>query len=427
MNLATREGSTARRAIAAMSVIYYDASSLQTRAIAHCLPQRCTMTTPVYLDYNATTPVDPAVVEAMLPYLREHFGNASSSHRFGRAAHAGIDRARAQLAALIGAQAAEIVFTGCATESNNLALFGVTRALRDSKRHVVTTAIEHPAVLEPCRRLQEDGWDVSILPVDATGRIELAVLERTVRADTALISIMYANNEIGTIQDIATIARIAHARGAFVHTDAAQTIGKIAVDVRTLGVDLLSIAGHKFYAPKGVGALYVKAGTPIRPAHVGADHEHGLRPGTENVAGIVGLGEAAQLARARLPGITGQLAHHRDRLYEMLREAVPDLALNGHPEHRLPNTLHVSFPGVSGRDLLRAVESEVAASVGSACHSESDAVSGVLAALGLGIGRALGAVRLSVGVYTTDDEVRRAGAALADAWRLLSAGRRAAA
>jgi cysteine desulfurase len=377
------------------------------------------MQSPVYLDYNATTPVAPQVADAIEPYLREHFGNPSSSHIFGRRAHDAVERARGEVAALIGARSHEIIFTGCATEANNLAIFGVARALRASKKHIITSVIEHPAVLQPCARLAEDGWQVTIVAVDGAGRVDPREVARALRADTALVSVMHANNEIGTIQDIAAIAAIAHAAGALMHTDAAQSIGKIAVNVDALGVDLLSIAGHKFYATKGVGALYVRDGTPIAPLAVGADHERGLRPGTENVPAIAGLGEAARLAREHQPRWQAHMRAMRDLLHGLLAEEIPGLVLNGHTEFRLPNTLNVSFPRVSGRELLRLAQTDVAASLGSACHSENDSVSGVLAALGVGIERALGAVRLSVGTPTTEPEVRRAAGSLVAAWREL--------
>ncbi|HSD42596.1 MAG TPA: cysteine desulfurase family protein [Burkholderiales bacterium] len=374
------------------------------------------MKPPIYLDYNATTPVAPEVADAVEPYLREHFGNPSSSHVYGRRAHEAIDRAREQVAALVGATPAEIVFTGCATEANNLAILGVTRALRSAKRHVVTSAVEHPAVLQPCLRLREDGWDVTIVAVDAQGRVEPQAVARALRDDTALVSIMLANNEVGTLQPVAEIATLARSRGAIVHTDAAQAAGKIPVDVRALGVDLLTLAGHKFYATKGVGALYVRNGTPLAPVLVGAEHERGLRPGTENVPAIVGLGAAARLARERLPHAPEHLRKLRDSLHAALAAGVPGLELNGHPEHRLPNTLNVSFPRASGREVLRAAGADVATSLGAACHAESDSVSGVLAAMGIGYERAAGAVRLSVGAPTTEEEMRHAARALVEAW-----------
>jgi len=375
------------------------------------------MKTPVYLDYNATTPVAPEVADAIDPYLREHFGNPSSSHAYGRRAREAVDRARKQVAALIGGRPDEIVLTGCATEANNLAILGVTRALRTARRHVVTSAVEHPAVLQPCLRLREDGWEVTIVAVDQDGRVDPQAVAHALRDDTALVSIMLANNEVGTIQPVAEIAALARSRGAVVHTDAAQAAGKIPVDVAALGVDLLTLAGHKFYATKGVGALYVRAGTPLAPVLVGAEHERHLRPGTENVPAIVGLGEAARLARERLPHAAVHLRKLRDSLHALLAASVPRLELNGHPDHRLPNTLNVSFPRASGRALLESAEGDVAASLGAACHAESDSVSGVLAAMGIGYERASGAVRISTGMPTTEDEVRHAARALVDAWR----------
>lgn len=378
------------------------------------------MRLPIYLDYNATTPVAPEVADAIEPFLRDQFGNPSSSHYYGRQAREAVDYARAQVATLIGADSSEVLFTGCATEANNLAILGVARALRDKHRHIITSTIEHPAVMQPCLRLRKEGWKVTIVPADGAARVDLDAVARALGSETALVSIMHANNEVGTLQEIAAVAETAHAHGALMHTDAAQSVGKIPVDVNVLGVDLLTIAGHKFYATKGVGALYVRRGTSISPVIVGADHERGLRPGTENVAAIVGLGKAAQIAQERVVVYQARLREMRDLLHRLLVEGVPALTLNGHVEQRLPNTLNVSFPGVNGRALLQAVEADVAASVGSACHDNRDTVSGVLAAMGITIDRALGAVRLSVGVPTTGDEVRRAASALARAWRGLS-------
>ena len=378
------------------------------------------MTDPVYLDYNATTPVAPEVLHAMLPFLRDQFGNPSSTHLLGRRAAQAVAEARERVAILIGAQPQEVVFTGCATESNNLALLGVARAMPPGKRHLVVSAVEHPAVIAPARYLVEQGWDLSIVAVDSTGRVSPQAVAAALRDDTALVSVMHANNEVGTLQPLEEIARITRRRGVLLHTDAAQSAGKVALDVNALGVDLLTLAGHKFYAPKGVGALYVRAGTPVRAVLFGADQEHGLRPGTENVAAIVGLGVAAELAGSDLARVAADLRERRDQLHAVLVRDVPGLALNGHPQHRLPNTLHVSFPGVSGRALLQAACDSVAASVGSACHSEHDAVSGVLAAMGLDASRAFGAVRLSVGRMTTVEDVRRAADGLMAAWRRLA-------
>jgi cysteine desulfurase len=394
------------------------------------------MSDPIYLDYNATTPVAPEVVEAMLPWLREQFGNASSSHAFGKRAAAAVAHAREQVADMIGAHADEVVFTGCATESNNVAILGVAGAQdrtgspapvgarSAAKRHIVISAIEHPAVMAPAISLRERGWRVTIVPVDATGRIQIERLEEALGSDTALVSVMHANNEVGTVQPITRIAQLARARGIVMHTDASQSAGKLPLHVDDLGVDLLTLAGHKFYAPKGVGALYVRRGTPIRSVLHGAEQERGLRPGTENVALIVALGAAAALVAPSLTQRPGALAHvnvqmlaMRDRLHARLTAAIPGLLLNGHPEERLPNTLHVSFPGVSGRTLLADAADIVAASVGSACHSKYDAVSGVLAAMGFDAARAAGAVRLSVGRMTTEEEIDRAADGLVASWR----------
>ncbi len=378
------------------------------------------MSDPVYLDYNATTPVAPEVVDAMLPFLREQFGNPSSSHDRGQFAKVAVTDARRQVAALIGATPDEIIFTGCATEANNLALLGVAAASGESKRHLVISAVEHPAVKQPALHLRELGWDVSVVPVDGFGQVVPEAVAAALRPDTALVSIMHANNEVGTIQPVAEIAALTRPRNILLHTDAAQSAGKIAVDVEALGVDLLALAGHKFYATKGVGALYVRAGTPIWAITFGADQERGLRPGTENVPAIVGLGVAARLARERLPEATVRLRGLRDRLHARLAEAIPGLVLNGRPDERLPNTLHVSFPSVTGRMLLHAASGEVAASLGSACHSEHDAVSGVLAAMGVDAARAAGAVRLSVGMMTADEDADRAAAGLIAAWQELT-------
>jgi cysteine desulfurase len=373
------------------------------------------MNDPIYLDYNATTPVAPEVTAAIRPWLEMDFGNPSSSHVYGQQAAQAVAQARANIAALIGAQIEEVVFTGSATEANNLALLGVARAL-PTKRHIVISAVEHPAVMQPALHLRELGWEVSVVPVDGMGRAAVADILAALRPDTALVSVMLANNEVGTLQPIAEIAALARANGSLMHTDAAQAAGKLPLDVDALGVDLLTLAFHKFYGPKGIGALYVRRDTPLKPIQFGAEQEHGLRPGTENVALIVGAGATARLARERLPEVAAHLAAMRDALQRRLVESIPGLQLNGHPDHRLPNTLHVSFPGVSGRDLLAACAGIVSASVGSACHSHGDAVSGVLAAMGCDATRARGAVRLSVGRDTTAEAIDIAASALAAAW-----------
>ena len=373
----------------------------------------------IYLDYNATTPVAPEVFAAMAPWLTDHFGNPSSSHPYGRRAAEAVAQARAEVAALLGAGDDEIVFTGCATEANNIALRGVAHALRDKGRHLITSAVEHPSVVAPAERLRAEGWEVTVLPVDGDGLVDPEQLASAIRPDTVLVSIMLANNETGTLQPIAELARITHEASVLFHTDAAQATGKIPVDVNKLGIDLLTLAGHKFYAPNGVGALSVRRGTAIAPVLVGAGQEYGLRPGTENVPHLVALGAAASLARDKLPTLSGHLSTLRDTLHAALQKAIPELQLNGHPRQRLPNTLNISFPGVSGRDLLAACP-ELAASVGSACHEEGDTVSGVLAAMGCDAPRARGAVRLSVGRDNTREQIELAADRLIAGWRRLA-------
>lgn len=378
------------------------------------------MSDPIYLDHNATTPVAPEVFAAMAPWLQQGFGNPSSGHVYGRRAADAVARARIQVAALIGADPAEIVFTGCATEANNLALLGVAEACAQGRRHLVISSVEHPAVAEPAAALRARGWAVTVVPVDGSGRASADAVEQVLRPDTALVSVMHANNEVGTLQPVSDIALITRPRGILLHTDAAQSVGKLPVNVDDLGVDLLSMAGHKFSAPKGIGALYVRSGTPIRRVLHGADQEQGLRPGTENVPLIVALGAAAELASRELPSLSDRLRTLRDQLQQRLAAGIPGLQLNGHAEHRLPSTLHLSFPGIGGRALLAAVADQVAASLGSACHSEHDAVSGVLAAMTLDAARASGAVRLSVGRTTTEADIESAAAAMVAAWSRLT-------
>jgi len=371
---------------------------------------------PIYLDYNATTPVHPEVVEAMLPWLREHFGNPSSAHVYGHRARDAVERARTQVAALIGCESEEVVFTSGGTEANNLAIAGVAAALGARRRHIVTSTVEHPAVARPCDRLARNGFEVTRLPVDPEGRVVVEDARPFLRGDTMLVTVMLANNEVGTRMPIRELASAAHERGALMHTDAAQAVGKVPVRVDDLGVDLLSIAGHKLYAPKGVGALYVRRGTPIEPLLLGAGRERGLRPGTENVPYIVGLGVACELARRDLEAEAARVRALRDLLFERLRAAIPAIRRNGHPTERLPNTLNVSFPGVRGSAVLHWAP-EVAASTGSACHEGGETPSGVLLAMGLDPQDALGAVRLSLGRGTTEEEVEEAARVLIRAFR----------
>ena len=320
-------------------------------------------TEPIYLDHNATTPLLPEVVEAMLPYLREHFGNPSSGHVYGIRARSAVARAREQVAASLGCDAEEIIFTSGGTEANNLAIRGVLESV-DRKR-VVTTRIEHPATARLCAWLEGHGHGVTRLGVDGDGRARLDEAREAIGRDTALVTVMHSNNETGVLQPVAELARLAHGAGARVHTDAAQSVGKVPVRVRELDVDLLSVAGHKLYAPKGVGALYVKRGTPLAPLVLGASHEHGLRPGTENVASIVGLGVACEVVTRDLAATAARLKALRDLLWERLASGVPGLVRNGHRELRLPNTLNVRFPRASGTAILEGAP-EVAASTGSA-------------------------------------------------------------
>ncbi len=375
---------------------------------------------PIYLDYNATTPVDPEVLSAMMPWLSKSFGNPSSDHLFGREARQQVETAREEVAALIGAEPDEIVFTGSATEANNLAILGIAKAMDNENNEglLVTSAIEHPSVLGPFGCLGEKGWRRQILPVDSSGRVDLGSAERIIGPETVFVSLMQANNETGAIQPVRAIADLAHARGAWVHVDAAQAIGKVPVDMKALGADLLTLAGHKFYAPKGIGVLVVRRGTPIRQIMAGGGQERNLRPGTENVPAIAALGTASRLARERLGRERVRMEELRDRLHGKLVEGIPGLLLNGPPAHRLPNTLNLSFPKVKGRDLLSAVP-HIVASTGSACHGGIQETSSVLRAMGLDPERAWGAVRLSLGRFTTLPEVDRASNDLIATWKRL--------
>jgi len=370
----------------------------------------------IYLDHNATTPVAPEALAAMRPYLEREFGNPSSAHDAGTTAAAAIARARAEVAALLGGEPGGVVFTASGSEADNLAITGVALARLGERDHIITSAVEHPAVLATCRYLQRRlGLRLTVVPVDSYGIVDPEDVRLAIEPGTVLVSIMHANNEVGTLQPIAEIAAVAHQHGVLVHTDAAQSVGKLPLDVEALGVDLLTVAGHKLYAPKGIGALYVRPGTRLDPVIHGAGHEHGLRAGTENVPYIAGLGAAATLAGARLrSGAHVEAERLRDRLHAALRSEVPDLALNGHPRDRLPNTLNVSFPGLDGEELL-AQAPTIAAATGSACHSGRSEPSAVLTAMGLDADRALGAVRLSLGYGTTAADVDAAAAALAAA------------
>lgn len=372
----------------------------------------------IYLDYHATTPCDPQVVDAMLPYFRQDFGNPSSaSHRPGRLSAQAVDRARGQVAALIHAQAREIVFTSGATESNNLAILGLARGASDNRRRIVTTAVEHKAVLQPCIALRRQGFDVTILPVSPTGKVNLAAAHAAITDETLLVSIQAASNEIGTIQDLATMTKWAHEHGAFVHTDAAQAVGKIPVDVDEWNVDLLSISAHKLYGPKGVGALYVRGGPyalPLEPLVYGGGQEQELRPGTLNVPGIVGLGKACELCLGTLPKEARRVAALRDQLEALLMSDIPDLRRNGALDDRLPGNSSLTFVGLDA-DAIIAHAPDLALSTGSACTSGALEPSHVLQAIGLSRQEAYSTIRVGLGRFTTEDEIRQAAGSIAQA------------
>jgi len=379
-------------------------------------PQR-----PAYFDHNATTPVHPEVLEAMLPYFCERFGNPSSQHAYGVEARAAVERAREAVASAIAASADEIVFTSGGTEANNLAIFG-TSAARPDRHHVVTSAVEHPAIQAPLARLERERAKVDRLGVDARGRVRAEDARAVMTESTLLITVMHANNETGAVQPIKELSSMAHDVGAAAHTDAAQSMGKISVHVGELGVDLLTIAGHKLYAPKGVGALFVKKGSLIAPLLVGAAHERGLRPGTENVPLIVGLGRACVIAVRDLESERRRLCGLAELLWARLASAIPGIALNGPAlgdTARLPNTVSVRFPGVSGATVLAGAP-EVAASTGAACHQGDETASRGIVALGIPETEALGTVRLTMGRSTDAKSVERAAAALARSMRSLA-------
>ena len=378
---------------------------------------------PIYLDYNATTPIDPAAAAAAQPYLAEEFGNPSSAHHYATAPARALHTARQQLAALLGATADDIVFTGTGTEANNLAIRGTVLANHTRHPHVITQSTEHPAVLATCHALQRlHGVHVTVLPVDEHGLLDPQDLAAAITPHNILVSIMLANNETGTIQPVAELARIAHHHGAPLHTDAAQAAGKIPLDVGRLGVDLLTVAGHKMYAPKGIAALYARPGLALEPVIYGGGQEHGLRSGTENVALAAAFGAAADLARTDLAADSPRrIADLRDRLHRRLSEALPGMVrLNGHPDQRLPNTLNLSITGVRGDDLLAAVP-QLAASTGSACHAGTTQPSPVLTAMGIHPDRATSAIRLSLGRWTTRTDIDHAADLLTTAARHLAA------
>ena len=363
---------------------------------------------PVYLDNNATTPLDPRALEAMMPYLRENFGNAASrSHSFGWAAEEAVEKARKQVAEVIGASAKEIIWTSGATESDNLAVKGTARKYQGKGKHIIIQATEHKAVIDPAEYLQQSGFQLTVLGVDGQGLIRLEELDQAITEETTLVSIMLANNETGTIQPVGEIGRLCKDRGVIFHTDAAQAVGKVPIDVQEMGIDLLSMSGHKIYGPKGIGALYVRRRNPrvrCEPMVHGGGHERGLRSGTLNVPGIVGFGAAVDVAAKEMTDESKRITGLRHRLWEGLRENLDDVIMNGHPEKRLPNTLNVSFLYVEGESLMMSFK-DIAVSSGSACSSASLEPSYVLKAQGVGDELAHSSIRFSLGRFTTEEEI----------------------
>jgi len=360
----------------------------------------------VYMDHSATTPMRREVLEAMTPYFDRVFGNASSFHSFGQEARKAVEDAREKLAGLIGAQSEEVVFTSGGTESDNLAIVGVAKAYRKKGAHIITCAIEHHAVLNTCRALEKQGFELTVVGVDGHGLVNPQALRDAIRPDTTLVSIMLANNEVGVIEPVAELAAVAHEAGALFHTDAVQAMGKIPVNVEDLGVDLLTMSGHKFHGPKGVGALYRRKGTRIRPLMQGGHHERNIRPGTENVPGIVGMATALELACIEMPREAERLAGLRDRLQNGLQERIEDVLVNGHPTQRLPHLTNVSVMGVEGESMLLSLDGHgIAAATGSACTSGSLEPSHVLMAMGIPPEVAHGSLRFSLGRMNTEQDV----------------------
>ncbi len=359
----------------------------------------------IYLDYNATTPIDKEVAREMKPYLYEHFGNPSSTYQPGIKTKNAIERARGQVASLLGCRPLEIVFTSGGTESNNYAIKGTSFKNQKKGNHVITTQIEHPAVLEVCKYLEQHGFKVSYLQVDRSGLVRISDVKKAITPKTILITIIHANNEVGTIQPIRQISKLAKENGIILHTDAAQSVGKIPIDINYLGVDLLSIAGHKLYAPKGIGALFVRKGLILENLIHGAGQEQGKRAGTENVLEIVGLGKACEIAGLDLDKYNSHTKNMRDRLYDGLIKTVKNIKLNGHPEKRLSNTLSLSFPGLDADKFLSEINKYIAISAGAACHSGEVKVSHVLKAMNVPTRWAKGTLRFSTGKMTTKDEI----------------------
>jgi len=360
----------------------------------------------IYLDNAASTQIHEDVLNSMLPYLKEQYGNPSSMHRYGRLAHKAIEKARKQIASLINAEPSEILFTSGGTESNNTALRGIS--MKNPSSQIITSSIEHDAILEPCKKLTQNGFDVDYLPVNQFGMVECSDLENQISEKTSLVSIMFGNNEVGTIQPISEIAKICNEHKVPFHTDAIQAVGKIPIDVKELDIDLLSISSHKLYGPKGIGALYIKNGIDIDPVILGGGQEHGLRSGTENVASIVGFGKACEIAKNNLNENISQMKKLRDTLVEKILNEIPKVILNGHPQSRLPNNAHFTFLGVNGEDLIiKLDEYGIAASTGSACSVNTQKASHVLQAMGFSHEQITGSLRLTTGIFNDQKEIEQ--------------------
>lgn len=368
---------------------------------------------PIYLDHNGTTPIAPEAIQAMTPYMTDHFGNPSSSHELGTKAKQGVENARKQVAHLLGADPGEILFTSGGTESNNMVLKGLVDFRNPSKFHMITSAIEHPAILNPALYLMELGAKVTVLPVDSQCRVDPEQVQKAILPETRLISLMLANNETGTLQPVFEIARMAQAQNILLHTDAAQAVGKIPIQVKELGIDFLSVAGHKLYGPKGVGALYIKKGLSLTPLVHGAGQEDGRRAGTENTILVVGLGEACEVASKRLSEDMKQISHLRDHFQNQLFDGITGLVLNGHPEKRLPNTLNVAVPGLEGGKILENLP-QIMASTGAACHEQGVTLSHVLAAMGVSSHVGMGALRFTLGRGNTKEDIETAAVMIMD-------------
>ena len=358
----------------------------------------------IYLDNAASTKIHENVLETMLPYLKEQYGNPSSIHRYGRLSHKAIEKARKQIASLINAEPSEILITSGGTESNNTALRGM--AMKNPSSQIITSSIEHDAILEPCKKLSQNGFDIDYLPVDSFGMVDILELKNHISDKTRLVSIMFGNNEVGTIQQISEIAKICNEKNILFHTDAVQAVGKIPIDVKELGIDLLSISSHKLYGPKGVGALFIKNGISIDPVILGGGQENGLRSGTENVANIVGFGKACEIAKTHLDENMSNMKKLRDYMIERVLEEIPQVTLNGHSESRLPNNTHFTFLGVNGEDLIiKLDEYGIAASTGSACSVNTQKASHVLEAMGFSLEQITGSLRLTIGIFNNEDEI----------------------